>query len=195
MSWSDTEIKVRVPSTTIGDAGTAGSGAVLVTNGTAESALSADNVTIDYALTNLSYQTSATAPLSPYRVALVGRDGQGGYTLHYNERFAANTAAKEAFERALLTWRNGVGANRRMAATTTTTNANARDNVNIVSFDDAGELAAGVLGVTYSYYAGCSTNGGVSTGCWPKPTTSMTRSATGNSPPPTPPTDNSTLKR
>ncbi|GGG55214.1 hypothetical protein GCM10011378_34230 [Hymenobacter glacieicola] len=160
LSWSDTEIKVRVPSYTIGNAGAAGSGAVLVTNGTAESALSADNVTIDYALINLSHQTSATTPLNSYRVALVGRDGQGGYTLQYNERFAANTAAKESFERALLTWRNGVGANRRMAATNNSINANARDNVNIVSFDDAGELAAGVLGITYSYYVGCSTNGG-----------------------------------
>lgn len=156
VSWSDTEIRVRVPAATVGNAGPAGSGAVLVTNATSESALSVDNLTVDYALANVSYQADATSPLNAYRVALAGTDRQGGYTLQYNQRFAANTAAKAAFERALLTWRNGVGANRKVAAATTTINAdNRQDNVNVVSFDDASELPAGVLGVTYSYYTGC----------------------------------------
>ncbi|GAB2786564.1 hypothetical protein GCM10027175_26380 [Hymenobacter latericoloratus] len=163
VSWSDTEIKVRVPSVAEGDGGTAGSGAVLVTNGTSESALSLDNLTVTYALINLDYQPNDSSPLLAYPVALAGADKQGGYTLQYNERFAANTAAKEAFERALLTWRNGVGANRKIAATTTTTNAeDQRDNINLVSFDDARELDAGVLGVTYSYYTGCSNGGPIS---------------------------------
>ncbi|MBX0289211.1 T9SS type A sorting domain-containing protein [Hymenobacter sp. HSC-4F20] len=160
VSWSDTEIKVRVPSATVGNAGPAGSGAVLVTNGTSESALSVDNLTVDYALSNVSYQADANSPLNAYRVALVGTDQQGGYTLHYNQRFAANTAAKAAFERALLTWRNGVGANRKVAAATTAINVeNRQDNVNVVSFDDVNELPAGVLGVTYSYYTGCFSGG------------------------------------
>ncbi|WP_219601049.1 IPT/TIG domain-containing protein [Hymenobacter sp. DG01] len=163
VSWSDTEIKVRVPSVAEGNGGTAGSGAVLVTNGTSESALSLDNLTIDYARINLDYQSDANSPLRAYPVALAGPDKQGGYTLQYNERFAANTAAKQAFERALLTWRNGVGANRKIASTTTTVNTeDQRDNINLVSFDDAQELDAGVLGVTYSYYAGCSSGGAIS---------------------------------
>ncbi|RPD48000.1 T9SS C-terminal target domain-containing protein [Hymenobacter sediminis] len=157
ISWSDTQIKVRVPSVTVGDAGTAGSGPVLVTNATRESSLSAGNLLINYALINLDYQASGTSPSIAYGVALAGPDKQGGYTLQYNERFAANLPAKAAFERALLTWRNGVGANRKAAAETTPINADdQQDNVNVVSFDDASELPAGVLGVTYSYYTGCS---------------------------------------
>jgi hypothetical protein len=53
-----------------------------------------------------------------------------------------------------------VGANRKIAATTTTINTDARDGVNVVSFDDATELPAGVLGTMYSYFSGCSTGGG-----------------------------------
>ncbi len=155
LSWSDTEIQVRVPSVTVGGAGPAGTGRLLVTNGTSESSLSSTELTVNYSLTNLEYD-GASAP-----IALVSRDGAGGYTLTYNQNFAANTAAAASFERALTTWRNGVGANRKLAAGTTTINSNvANDNVNVVSFDDATELPTGVLGVTYSYYSGCSNGAG-----------------------------------
>ncbi|RSK43614.1 T9SS C-terminal target domain-containing protein [Hymenobacter perfusus] len=155
LSWSDTEIQVRVPSVTVGGAGPAGTGRLLITNGTSESSLSGTNLTVDYALANIE-SNGAPAP-----VALVSRDGTGGYTLTYNQNFAANAAATASFERALTTWRNGVGANRKIAAGTTTINSNvANDNVNVVSFDDATELPAGVLGVAYSYFSGCSNGAG-----------------------------------
>ncbi|MFD2784522.1 matrixin family metalloprotease [Hymenobacter rubripertinctus] len=154
LAWSDTQIRVRVPSATIGGSGAAGTGRLLITNGTAETSLSADNLQVDYALANVNSGNQ------PYRVAMVGRDGAGGYTLQYNTNFAANTAAKASFERSIATWRNGVGANRKSAPTTTAINLNASDGVNVVSFDDATDLPAGVLGTTYSYYSGCSTGGG-----------------------------------
>ncbi|WBA43418.1 T9SS type A sorting domain-containing protein [Hymenobacter canadensis] len=155
LSWSDTEIRVRVPAATVGGAGPAGTGRLLITNGTSESSLSGTNLTVDYSLANVEF-SGAPAP-----VALVSRDGAGGYTLTYNQNFAANTAATASFERALITWRNGVGANRKIAAVTTPINSNvANDNVNVVSFDDATELPAGVLGVAYSYFSGCSNGAG-----------------------------------
>ncbi|WP_170172751.1 T9SS type A sorting domain-containing protein [Hymenobacter rigui] len=156
LSWSDSEIRVRVPAASTGNAGPAGTGKVEVTVG-GSATLSTDVLTVNYALSNVLYQDAA------YQVAMVGNNGAGGYTLTYNENFAANTAAKASFERALTTWRNGVGANRIIAPTTTAINSNvANDNVNVVSFDDATELSAGVLGVTYSYYSGCISGGTVS---------------------------------
>lgn len=150
LSWSDTEIRVQVPSATVGGAGPAGTGRVQVTNGSAESSFSTGTLTVNYALSNLTFEGL------PYRVAMVSRDGAGGYTLTYNTAFAANTAATASFERALATWRSGVGANRKIATATTTINTtDGNDNINVVSFDDATELATGVLGVTYSYYSGC----------------------------------------
>ncbi|RSK23989.1 T9SS type A sorting domain-containing protein [Hymenobacter metallilatus] len=156
LSWSDTEIRVRVPSVTVGGAGPAGTGKIQLTVGGAV-ALSPEALTVQYALSNLQYQDA------PYAVAMVGTNGAGGYTLTYNENFAANAAAKAAFERALATWRNGTGANRIVAPATTPVNSNiSNDNINVVAFDDAAELAAGVLGVTYSYYTGCSGGSGIS---------------------------------
>lgn len=155
VSWSDTEIRVRVPSVTVGSSGPAGTGRLLLTNGTRESSLSATDLTVSYALTNLTFNSK------PYRVALVDRDGNGGYTLTYNASFAANAAATASFERALATWRNGVGANRTMAAgTTAISTAVANDNVNVVSFDEDDQLPAGTLGVAYSYFSGCANSAG-----------------------------------
>ncbi|MCA8829884.1 T9SS type A sorting domain-containing protein [Hymenobacter pini] len=155
LSWSDTEIRVRVPGTSMNNAGPAGTGKIQLTIGGA-TALSPEALTVNYALANVNYQDNA------YPVAMVGTNGAGGYTLTYNQAFAANTAAVASFGRALAVWRNGVGANRIVAAATTAINTNASDdNVNVVSFDDATELPTGVLGVTYSYYSGCSSNGAI----------------------------------
>jgi hypothetical protein len=148
VSWTDTQIQVRVPSSTSAG-GPAGTGLVQVTNNDNLLALSAQPLTVTYALSTLDYQGT------PYRVKLVNDNAQGGYTLSYTAAFRQNTAAAGSFQRALTTWACATGANRVVADANTTITANAQDGTNVVGFDDATELPAGVLGTTYSYYSGC----------------------------------------
>ncbi|WP_303312466.1 T9SS type A sorting domain-containing protein [Hymenobacter sp. BT730] len=145
ISWSDTEIRVRVSSA--GAPGVAGTGSIQVRNNNGETGTSTTNLTIDYAIGNLTYNND------PYQAALVGTNPQGGYTLQYTNRFAASPAHL-AFQRAQVLWQNGVGANW-AAGPATAVNMPADDQVNIVGFDDAQELPAGVLGTAYTYYQGC----------------------------------------
>lgn len=149
LSWTDTEIQVRVPSTTL-EGSPAGSGTVLVADAGGGTSTSTASLTISYAITNLN---SSGTPLRP---KLIDDNGTGGYTLAYSPSFQANANAVAAFERALTQWACKTGANRG-TTTTPSTALNVSDNINIVTFDNTTTptLPVGVLGVTYSYYRGC----------------------------------------
>jgi len=144
VSWSNTQIQVRVPSG-------AGTGVVRVTNNTNETGTSTSSLTILYNYTNVENNGVDYAP------RLVSDNGQGGYTLTYNTSFNSNANAKAAFGRALETWRCNTFVNFGVASTTSSISTAASDNTNIVTF---GTLPSGVLGRTTSYYSGCFVSGG-----------------------------------
>ncbi|MDO7883728.1 hypothetical protein [Hymenobacter cheonanensis] len=149
INWSDTQIQVRVPSRSAAGH-PAGTGTFQVADNSGALATSASALTVTYALinTNSSGQN--------YRVHLISPDASGGYTLQYAASFPAE--AKAPFERALQSWRCPVGISRSISATAAPADATKQDGVNVVRFDAT--LPAGVLGVTYSYYYGCSVNNG-----------------------------------
>ncbi len=148
-SWTDTQIQVRVPSTTL-EGAPAASGTVVVVDGGGGTSTSAASLAINYAITNLN---SSGTPLRP---KLIDDNTTGGYTLAYGPSFQANANAIAAFERALTQWACKTGANR-TTTTTSSTELNIDNTTNIVTFDDmtTPTLPMGVLGVTYSYYRGC----------------------------------------
>ncbi|WP_162910510.1 matrixin family metalloprotease [Hymenobacter oligotrophus] len=148
VSWSDTKIEVRVPSSANG--GGAGSGKFVVYAEGGASATSATSLSIVFSYSNIGS--------TPARARLINKDKQGGYTLQYNATFGDRPAARSSFERALGTWAAATRVNRRMGSFATTTTA-ASDGVNVIRFDVGTELPAGVLGRTTSYYSGCSTGG------------------------------------
>lgn len=156
LSWSDTQIKVRVPSySTTGNAAGTGNFQVFENGGT--SATSPSALTVTYNVLNVGYNN--TGGVQTYRVHLVNTDGNGGYTLHYSPSFssapgASAADAQAAYETALQTWHCATSMNRTIGATTTIDVA-AADNLNVVRFATANELPTGVLGVTNSYYGGC----------------------------------------
>ncbi|TDN40365.1 hypothetical protein A8B98_13030 [Hymenobacter sp. UV11] len=144
LSWSDTQIQVRVPSySQTGNA--VGTGQFQVTDDGGNSTTSATALTVMYALatTILNDQT--------YRPHLISQDGKGGYTLHYSPSFPA--AAQAPFERALTNWRYEAGVNRTVGAPTSV-DAISADGVSAVLF--SADLGANVLGATYSYSTYCS---------------------------------------
>lgn len=137
VSWSDTEIKVRIPTL-------AGTGQIRVTAADNTSAISGQTLTIDYSLLNTSFN----------RIWLRGQNGNGGHTFIFNNAFGTNPG--NAFKRALQSWRCNTFVNIGLSANTTPINQFGKDNVNVVSFN-AG-LPAGALGVTYNWYAGCASD-------------------------------------
>lgn len=144
IAWSDTQIQLKVPSG-------AGSGDIRVTNNNGEEGISSNTLYVDYNITNLESSGDA------YFANLVDADGSGGLSFQFQEDFYNDNGAYSAFIRAFDTWRcsngNGSGINW-VDGGSTSIDLNARDDVNIVRFDN-NELSSNVLGRTTSYYSGC----------------------------------------
>jgi hypothetical protein len=150
LSWSDTQIQVRVPSLAT-DGHPAGTGLVRVTTTDGTTAATATPLTIRYALTNID-NTTGTLVDRPNHVAT---NGAGGLTFRFGPGFRANAAAGAAWQRALAQWRCTSGINWDLGADAPA-NTIASDNTNVIAFDD-GTLPARVLARTTSYYLGCYT--------------------------------------
>jgi|GEM_PF-1412296 len=151
VSWTNTEIKVKVPSTTI-TGPSAGTGNIRVTNSDPATVASTDVVTIPYAYSNVPDGTLPTMTSEiPTHVDL---GGSGGYTFQMQTAFAANIPAKNAFIRAMQTWTCNTRMNWTLGANTAV-NSVASEGVNVVRFDVGSELPVGVLGRCTSWYGGC----------------------------------------
>ncbi|MBC6698534.1 matrixin family metalloprotease [Hymenobacter puniceus] len=148
VSWTDTQIELRVPSSA--GSGGAGSGIFRVTPDGGTAVSSATPLAVLYAYSNIG--TPAT------RARLINDNGLGGYTLQYDADLNGNAAASAAFSRALNSWQLATGLVRGIGAVAGTSTI-AADNVNIVRFDVGAELPAGVLGRATSRYSGCIING------------------------------------
>ncbi|HLG02571.1 MAG TPA: PKD domain-containing protein, partial [Bacteroidia bacterium] len=144
VSWTSTQIVVEVPDN-------AGTGTIQVTQGTTST--SASSLTVSYAHLNVEFDPGTGD--EAYQTDHVNDNGSGGYTWRMNTAFAANTAANASFMRAFDTWRCGTGVDWTIGTTTSIDDA-VSDGTNIICFDDAAPLSAGILGVCYSYWSGCA---------------------------------------
>lgn len=147
-SWSDVSITVKVPSG-------AGSGTFIVAGPTNMG--SGTPLTVGYTHSEINDDFSGFGGVvTRQRYYLRNKNGTGGYTFAFNNTFNANTAAVNAFNRALSTWQCSTGANF-ISSGTTAIAAVADDGTNTVFFS-AG-LPAGVLGRATTQLSG-SANGG-----------------------------------
>ncbi len=152
VSWSDTQIQVRVPATN-NAGGTAGTGPIRVTNSDGSSrATSGSPLTVSYVVSNV------VSGGTTYRVRLVDTDAKGGYTLQYSS-VSLPAVAQAPFAAALQSWLCNTGMNRTLGDPTPSDAVSGTDNVNIVRFDNGTELPAGVLGITRTYFSGCVVGG------------------------------------
>ncbi|CAN5910913.1 hypothetical protein BH24BAC1_BH24BAC1_00790 [soil metagenome] len=152
VSWSDTQIRVRVPSNGM-DGGTAGTGQVQVTHNEGSAVVSAGSLTVVYAYSNVEHEGRSYIP------DLVNRNGAGGYTFRFSNNFNNNLAARNAFNRALTNWRCETSVNWTVGQPTNIT-ASTDDNISTVRFDAGPELPENTLGRTISRYNGCGFVGG-----------------------------------
>ncbi|MFM2386278.1 MAG: hypothetical protein RL660_1035 [Bacteroidota bacterium] len=149
LSWSNTQIQVRVPNP-------AGTGNIRVTDGS-NTATSSTALQIDYNITNLTFDVDGalTAVIdSAYIARHINSNSTGGYTFRPFSGFSTNAPAKTDLTNVVDQWSCASGINWYIG-TDTSINATANDNVNIVRFDVGAELGAGVLGTATSRYSGC----------------------------------------
>lgn len=145
-SWTDTQIKILVPAK-------GGTGTIRVTDATGSSAVnSTGTLTVTYG------QMTTIDAGKETRINFSNQNTTGGYSFQYASNFVSNTAAVASFERALKTWRCATLSNYKMASTTTSITCQAKDGVNMVSFDNNCILGGSLLGKTFTFYTACSKN-------------------------------------
>lgn len=148
LSWSNTEIKVIVPGSSVFGNGGAGNGVVRVIDKNGVVIESPSILEVVY--NQFEYKKN--------QLVLIDKNGTGGYTFSLNTNFNTNEEAKETFNRALNQWVCKTGVNASVSSTSVSNScADQTDNVNLISFATSNcPLPAGSLGVAYSTYSVCS---------------------------------------
>jgi hypothetical protein len=152
LTWSDTQITVEVPFQ-------AGTGPIQVTDIGSSSASSSGILTISYSELNVVSDAVSPGTNVAYNTQHIDNNGPGGYTWRMFTGFNSNTSAKDAFVRAFNTWICSSNINW-IIGSTTTIDAIADDNINVIRFDNGSELPVDVLGRFTSYWNGCFASGG-----------------------------------
>ncbi len=155
-SWTDNQIKIRVPSR-------AGTGNLEVRDDLSVSSVAPGILNINYAV--LTQQATESSVTYIKQSNLMNDNGSGGYTVLYSTGTGGGgvnldaAPEKATFQRALNTWKEVAGLNV-IEGGTSTNQAIASDGENLILFDNTSTgqapLSAGVLAVCYSYSGFCS---------------------------------------
>ncbi len=163
VSWTDTEIKVEVPSDS-------GSGTIRVTTADNETFQSSQQITIPYSINTYAYSLSGdsddtveypiyhtgsmTGNVQNPNASLQNNIVDGAYLFSLNADFYENEPARESFKDLLTDWVCTTGQNFEIIDEITDISTASDDNTNVITF-----ASTNALGVTYSYYDGCIVNG------------------------------------
>ena len=155
VSWSATQIKVRVPTQ-------AGTGPIRVIDNAGNFVATSTSLTVLYSVLTADFND----PYGIKQFTLGNMNGSGGYSIKYSTSTANSgvnintSAAKETFQRALNTWKDGTGVNFIEAGTTSLQTVNPDDGENIIEYDNGGTgmgpLADGVLATCFSGITICT---------------------------------------
>lgn len=155
VSWSATQIRVRVPTQ-------AGTGPIRVVDNVGNFITTSSSLNILYSVLTADFGD----PYGIKQFTLGNMNNSGGYNIKYgistaNSGVNINTSpAKATFQRALNSWKEGIGANFVEAGTTTLQTVNPDDGENIVEYDNGGTgigpLADGVLATCFSGITICT---------------------------------------
>jgi hypothetical protein len=155
ISWTDNQIKVRVPTE-------AGTGDFMVQDASGASSTSPSQLNVLYSILTVTFTDGSTWYTKESN--LMDANGAGGYTVVYSTNTAGSgvdfnaSSAKATFQRALTTWKEISGYNVTEGGTTSF-QAIADDNVNVIMYDNANTgtapLPVGVLAVCYSFNNMC----------------------------------------
>lgn len=148
-TWTDTLIKVIVPGSSIFNRPGAGTGFIKVIDSDGNVTTSSQTLTVTFNQTEYAKR----------RIQLADFNSTGGYDFTLNADFQANTAAADAFKRALDSWKCETKVNANIKSGSTPNACyNVTDGLNTIAFSSSTcTLPAGALGITYSSFSFCNT--------------------------------------
>ncbi|MBX0334415.1 T9SS type A sorting domain-containing protein [Pontibacter sp. HSC-14F20] len=149
ISWTNTQIRVLVPSYTQ-TGGTAGTGRIKVTTNDGSSGTSDGSLIIEFAYSNVVAEGGNT----PFQPVLIDANRNGGYTIQFAPSLQSRSAAQEGFRRAINNWVCTTNVNWNVGATTTT-ESSADDGRSVIRFASPAVTGQSVLARTISKYRGC----------------------------------------
>jgi hypothetical protein len=148
--WSDTMIKVIVPSITGNDlTNSAGSGVFRVNKGSTID-VSASPLHIRFSALNAGTGQFNTPPNKALKLVLGNYNGLGGQSIYYESTFKADTNAVKAFERALVNWKCATFVNYIVQEQDSIPNLNVASKVEYDSLPTGVVTAAGIVTVLAS---------------------------------------------
>lgn len=149
LTWSDTLIKVTVPTATVYGQYVAGTGPVKVSNASGAAALS-QVVNIKYAKSEIYY----SGDIQNTNIANV--NGEGGYTFYFGPALFGDELVKNSFARALHNWKCSAKINMEPDMTApSNVGIGYNDNISYVELDVNHTLPNGILGATVISYTSC----------------------------------------
>ncbi len=156
ISWTNTEIKVRVP-------GRVGTGTFQVRDDLGTTGSAPGTLNVSYGVLTSTVTNSGSTITK--EMNLMNDNGTGGYSILYSTSSSGGgvdldaSPVKATFQRALNTWKEVSGFNVTEAGTTTAQVLNLTDGSNVIMFDNTntgvGPLPSGVLAVCYSRSSMC----------------------------------------
>lgn len=152
LSWSDTEIKLYLPSQGQ-DQGTPGSGTFRVTANDGTSVLSSTPIIIEYAYSNVTVSNIPVTKNRTFAPRLKASNNAGGYTIQYAPSMQSRVEAQPGFQRAVTSWICSTGINWTIGEGTDL-ETTADDDRNTVRFASASDVGERVLARTISRYVG-----------------------------------------
>lgn len=147
VSWSDSQIQVRVPGKDL-QSGKAGAGSGFIRLVTSDGSFSTSSVALDVVYNK--------ANINLREVDLVNDNAAGGYSFRLNTDFNANADRAAAFKRALDTWECQSNVNFVVATQTTITNCPSNNGINTIAMDNACSLPSGTLSQTTQWFTVCA---------------------------------------
>lgn len=155
LSWTDTQIKVTVPSATVYGQFVAGTGPVKIINAGGGEAVSSEVLNVKYAKSEIYYNGNIE------HTDLADMNQEGGYTIHFAEDIFNNSDALRAYAVALNTWKCNTGVNLKPDTFNySTASVSYNDGISLVKFDNSNSLfGGGTLGTTVISYSACYFDG------------------------------------
>lgn len=152
LSWTDTEIQMYVPSATLYNNVVAGTGEIRVTTNGGQVALSAQQLTVDFAKSEVVYDQELN------RTKLVGMQN-GGYRFHVNQNLSNLLNGTALVNDILEKWSCNTGVNYQLDEEIVPVTDWAHDGVNVVGMSEPGQLPNYMLGRTVTMFSGCRSVG------------------------------------
>lgn len=159
ISWTNTEIKLKMPSTTVlnGSYNNPGSGAFIVKNSIGDSTVAYFNsTTFEPLKIHYSIENKVIAP-NKFRMYLKNQNTQGGYTIRLDSSIANYPERKGCVIKAINEWRCKAGANLTLGTTINGVPTPTSDAITTIAFTPT--TVIGQVAGTFQQWQSCTNSG------------------------------------